>query len=79
MSQQELDQRKKQVKALALKLSQACEGEPHSLMLEALLTLYTVVAEVHSCCTGPASKATLLTHQRLARAALERPADAQVH
>ena len=79
MTSQDLCDRKKQVEALALKLSEASEGVPHSVMLEALLTLYTAAAEIHHCCTSPAAKAALQAHHRLAQAALEHPADALVH
>ena len=79
MSPQDLNKRRKEVADLAQKLSEASEGVPHSVMLEALLTLYTAAAEVHHCCTSPAAQAALRAHQRLAAAALEHPADALVH
>lgn len=76
---QDLAQRKEQGLALSRKLSEAADGAPHTLLLEALLTLYIVVAEHHVCCTRSASLALLIAHQRLAQAAQDRPADAPVH
>lgn len=79
MSPQDLAQRKQQVLDLSHKLSAAADGAPHTVLLEALLTLYIVAAEHHGCCTHRASIALLVAHQRLAQAAQGRPADAPVH
>ena len=38
---------------------------PHSVLLEALLSVYIVVAEKHPCCTGSAGLAAFYASQRL--------------
>lgn len=52
---------------------------PHGVLLEALLGVYIVVAETHPCCTLTASHATAQASQRLAAAAIVRPAGTPVH
>lgn len=52
---------------------------PHGALLEALLRVYIVVAETHPCCTLTASHATAQASQRLAAAALDRPAGTPIH
>lgn len=79
MSPQDLAQRKQQVLDLSHKLSTAADGAPHSVLLEALLTLYIVVAEHRGCCLHSAGHALLVACDRLTLAAQGRPADAPVH
>ena len=79
MSPQDIEQHQEQVYALAAQLAKAAQGAKHTLLLEALMRLYLVIAEAHGCCTRPAALACVAAAARLQKATLQTPADAVLH
>lgn len=79
MSAKALDQRGQDVKALAVKLSDAADGAPHTLLLEALINLFLSVALKHDCCAAPAARVCLQAAEKLQSRAAHRPDGAPIH
>jgi predicted secreted protein len=72
-------EKRMQILALMEKFSYAAEGVPHTTLLEALLSMYVVVAETYPCCTQSAATEAFQVVMRLGTTAAERPAGAAVH
>lgn len=81
MSEQEIQTHQARLKNLTQALLQAAQGVNHSLLLDALMTLYVAVAESHSCCTRSAALICVSVASRLQNASLQaqRPQGIPLH
>ena len=79
MNEQEIQAHKAQLMSLTEKLLQAAEGVNHSLLLDALMTLYVTVAKSHSCCTQSAVHMCMNVATHLKNAGIARPESVPLH
>ena len=78
-SPQKIKEREAQVADLSMQLAGAAAGVNPSVLLDALLRLYVVMAEAHSCCTKTASLACVGAAARLQKTSIYRRDGAILH